>query len=48
VPASLRVCALSQRTFMNNAGEQDAEKVRQHAKTVIWFVWSVSFVWFFG
>jgi hypothetical protein len=25
VPVSLRVCALSRRTFMNNAGWQDAE-----------------------
>ena len=24
---------------------QDAEKVRQRKKTVIWFIWSVSFVW---
>ena len=24
---------------------QDAETVRQRKKTVIWFVWSVSFVW---
>jgi len=25
---------------------QDAEKVRQQKKTVIWFVWSNWFVWF--
>jgi hypothetical protein len=24
---------------------QDAEKVRQQKKTVVWFIW---FVWFFG
>jgi hypothetical protein len=29
VPVSLRVCTLSRRTFMNNAGSQDAEKVRK-------------------
>jgi len=28
--------------FLN---QQDAEKVRQRKKNVIWFVWSVSFVW---
>jgi hypothetical protein len=34
-------------TFFNrrNRPLQDAEKVRQSKKTVIWFVWSV---WFFG
>jgi hypothetical protein len=27
-----------------STAKQDAEKVRQRKKTVIWFVWSVSFV----
>src|SRR5467141_1072916 len=42
VPVSLRVCTLSRRTFMNNAGSQDAEKVRQP----VLFIWSVRSVWF--
>jgi len=28
--------------------QQDAEKVRQPKKTIIWFIWFVLFVWFFG
>jgi hypothetical protein len=28
--------------------QQDAEKIRQPKKNVIWFVWSIWFVWFFG
>jgi hypothetical protein len=29
----------------NSAREQDAEKALQGKKTVIWFIWFVSFVW---
>ena len=28
--------------------QHDVEKVRQRMKTIIWFVWSVSFIWFFS
>jgi len=34
-------------SYLRFTSYQDAEKVRQRKKTVIWFVWLIWFVWFF-
>jgi hypothetical protein len=41
----MRIWSLSQDATEKRHVWQGAEKVRQHKKTVVWFVW---FVWFFG
>jgi hypothetical protein len=45
--AQLSACVWSRPSVLQHGSLalQDAEKVRQRKKTVVWFVWSV---WFFG
>jgi hypothetical protein len=42
--SDMPICIARQSDYVDIV-EQDAEKVRQPKKTVVWFVWSV---WFFG